>query len=484
MKPQNLLIIMSDEHNPKMLGCYGHKLVKTPNIDRLARRGMRFSQVYCGSPVCIPARAVFHTGKYIHQIGFWDNADPYDGSVPSWEHVLRAQGHNVTAIGKLHFRSTADDNGFSEEIITMHVLDGLGDLMGLVREDLPRRGGSKKMAEMAGPGEHEYTVYDRDIAAAAQHWLREEAPKHRDRPWVLMVSFVSPHFPLMVPKEFFDLYPLDRVPLPKLYAKNERPSHPFLREYAASFAYDEYFRDEQHVRTAVAAYWGLCSFLDDNIGKVLATLESCGLARDTRVIYTSDHGDNLGARGLWGKTTMYEESVGVPLVIAGDSVPQGAVCDTIASHVDAYPFILEAVGATPPEPNDGFPGTSLAALAQGTEPRRTVLSEYHGMGTTTGTFMIREGKWKYVHYVAYPPQLFDLDRDPEELNDLGTDPAYAEIRAACEKALRAVCDPDAVDARAKRRQAEQLAKNGGRQAVIARGDLIYSPPPGVKRILA
>lgn len=124
MKPQNLVIIMSDEHSRYASGCYGHKLINTPNIDRLANRGTTFTQAYTPCPVCVPARAAFATGKYNHQIGFWDNADPYDGSIPSWHHRLRAAGHKVVSIGKLHFRSSNDDNGFTEEILPMHVIEG------------------------------------------------------------------------------------------------------------------------------------------------------------------------------------------------------------------------------------------------------------------------------------------------------------------------------------------------------------------------
>ncbi len=466
MQPQNLVVLMSDEHNPKLLGCAGHPLVKTPHLDRLAARGTRFTRTYCGSPVCIPARAVFHTGRYIHEVGFWDNADPYDGSVTSWQHIARAGGHHVAAIGKLHFRSTADDNGFTEEIITMHVVDGLGDLMGLVRENLPRRGSSKKMATLAGPGESDYTRYDRAIAAEAKRWLTEEAPKHRDAPWILMVSFVAPHFPLTAPQEFFDLYPLDRLPLPKQYAKAERPQHPYLQDYAGSFAYDDYFKDETEVRRAIAGYLGLCSSMDANVGTVLGALEACGLADATRVLYTSDHGDNVGARGLWGKSTLYEEAAGVPMIVAGAGIPAGVVVDTVTSHVDCFPFILEAVGAMPPAGDAPGRRHSLAALASGLKPDRTVLSEY--------------GRYKYVHYVKYAPQLFDLERDPEELVDLADDPRHRAVIAECHAKLLSLCDPAAVDARAKRRQAAQLARNGGRAAVIERGDLGYSPPPGVK----
>ena len=287
MQPTNLIILMSDEHNPKVMGCNGHPLVKTPNIDALAARGTSFTSAYTTCPVCVPARAAFATGKYINQIGYWDNADAYEGAIPSWHHRLRDRGHQVVSIGKLHFRGQpGDDHGFSEEIIPMNIIEGKGDLMGLVRTDLPERGLSWKIAKLAGPGETSYTFYDREITTKAQIWLREEAPKFRAKPWVLFVSFVCPHFPLVAPAEFYYQYPLDQIPLPKQYAKNERPDHPYLRAYAECFSYDKYF-DAEKLRKAVAAYYGLCTFLDDNIGKVLRTLEATGLTENTRVLYTS-----------------------------------------------------------------------------------------------------------------------------------------------------------------------------------------------------
>jgi choline-sulfatase len=479
VKATNLLVIMSDEHSPKMLGCYGHALVETPHLDRLAAQGTRFASAYTTSPVCIPARAAFACGRYIHQIGFWDNADPYDGSVPSWHHRLRDSGHPVVSIGKLHFRSTEDDNGFTEEIVPMHVIEGKGDLMGLVRSELPVRKGAYKMARFAAPGESSYTFYDREIAARAQVWLRQKASKPSDRPWVLFVSFVCPHFPLTAPPELYYRYHDNPgLPRPKLYERHERPEHPYLVEYRRSFNYDDYF-DDDTVRRATAGYYGLCSFLDENIGKLLRALEDAGLAGETRVLYTSDHGDNLGARGCWGKSTLYEEAAGVPLIIAGPDIPRGVVVDVPTSHVDCYPFIMQAVGRDTPDMVDAHPGVSLFDLARGANPERTVLSEYHGMGSTTGAFMIRHHRYKYIYYVGYPPQLFDLAADPEELNDLAGDQRYAKTLAECDRQLRGVCDPDDVDARAKRRQAELLEQNGGREAVIRRGDLGFTPAPGV-----
>jgi choline-sulfatase len=262
-----------------------------------------------------------------------------------------------------------------------------------------------------------------------------------------------------------------------MYDSAERPRHPFIDAMRTCFVFDEPF-DAPMVRRAIAAYMGLVSFLDDNVGRILRAIEEAGLADNTRVIYGTDHGDNLGTRGMWGKSTMYEEIARVPMILAGPGVPQGRRVDTPASHVDAFPTILESAGVDFARVRDGHPGVSLFDLADGAQPKRTVLSEYHGMGSTTGAFAIRHGRYKYVHYAKYPPQLFDLERDPEEIDDLAGDPAHAGVVAQCRSALYAVLDPVAVDERAKRRQAELLERNGGRQAVIDRGDLGFTPAPG------
>jgi choline-sulfatase len=380
------------------------------------------------------------------------------------------------------FRSDEDDTGFSEAIIPMHVVEGKGDLLGLIRDDLPVRGAAYKMARMAGPGESAYTQYDREIAARAQIWLHEEARKCREKPWVLFVSFVAPHYPLTAPPEHFYRYFDDpNLPMPLFHEAHERPGHPFIQDYARAFNFDEYFETPKDVRRAVSGYFGLCSFMDEQAGKILDALEATGLTGDTRIIYTSDHGDAVGKRGLWGKSTLYEETTGVPLILAGEGLPQGRVIDTPSNLIDTYPFITACVGegaSAMAEPD--HPGVSVARLANGERPNRTVLTEYHGMGSTTGAFAIRNGRYKYVHYVKYPPQLFDLQSDPQEINDLAANPAYAGARSDCMAKLRAMLSPEDVDARAKRRQAEQLMRYGGRDAVIARGDLGFSPPPGLR----
>ncbi len=478
MEGKNLLFFMSDEHSSKVLGGYGHPIAKTPNMDRLAAQGTRFSNAYTNCPICVPARASFATGRYVHEIGYWDNAHPYEGAISGWGHRLMDAGHQVVSVGKLHYRDSADPNGFDEEIIPLHVVGGTGDLNQLIRDEMSPRASSNKMAGEAGPGETSYTAYDREITRRAARWLREEAGKHQDRPWVLFVSFVCPHFPLTAPDEFYDLYPLDEMPTPKLYAPEDRPDHPAIRDFRTASNYDDFF-DEDTLRKGLAGYFGLVSFVDDNIGQVLAALEEAGLAEGTRVVYTSDHGDNLGARGLWGKSVMYEESVAVPLIMAGPDIAQGAVCKTPVSLVDCYPTILEAAGETEAAREDGraLPGRSLFAIAEGAAPDRTVFSEYHAVSSTTGHFMVRDGRYKYVYYPGYRAQLFDLIEDPEELDDLDEGPEILEVRAMMDAKLHAICDPDEENARARREQQAKIEAFGGKEAIRKRVWGGYSPPP-------
>jgi len=480
MKPTNLLFILSDEHNKRVLGCYGHSMINTPNLDRLAAQGTRFTNAYTNCPICVPARASFATGRYVHQHACWDNAIAYDGRMPSWGHRLMAQGHRVTSIGKLHYvDSDPRRNGFDEEILPLHIVNGVGDLLGLIRDELPRRPGSANLGPEAGRGESDYTRYDRSVAEETAKWLKSGAARDHGKPWALYVGFVAPHFPLIAPPEFYDMYPEDKVPWPDMYEKADRPEHPFIDAMRKCLCYDEAF-DEPMVRRALAAYMGLVSFLDDNVGRILRALHESGLTENTRVVYATDHGDNLGTRGLWGKSTMYEESAGIPLIMAGPDVPKGNVCATPVSLVDGFQTFIHALGAAADPGDAGLPGHSLIDIAQGYVPNRTILSEYHAAGAMTGSYMIRHRQYKYIHYVGLPPMLFDLEADPQERQDLGRDPAYAAAVRECEARLRSVVDPEAADKRAREDQHAQIDKHGGVDAILKRGTFRYSPPPGVK----
>ena len=474
MRPTNLLFILSDQHTRSGLGCYGGPGI-TPHLDALARRGTRFDAAYTNCPICVPERASLATGRYVHEIGFWDNGIPYDGSVPSWGHHLRGAGFTVDSIGKLHFRSSADDNGFSNEIEPLHVVDGIGDLLSCVRDDPPRRN-ARRGVLAAGPGDSTYLAYDERNAANAIEWLRGHAGA--TEPWVLFLSFVCPHPPYIGPRAWYRRYRDGATPLPPQWQPQQWPRHPAIAHFRHFFHEDEPFT-EAELRNLGAAYYAACSHLDAQIGRVLGALAGLGLTDDTRVMYTSDHGESLGARGLTGKFTLYDESAAVPLILAGPDVPAGCSVATPASLVDCYPTVVSAVGGTPAA---GLPGADLWQVAGAAPHSRTVFSEYHAIGSASASYMLRDARHKYVYYVDGPPQLFDLQADPDERHDLAAAPdrEAAALLARFEAELRALLDPEAVDRRAKADQAALVAAHGGRAAVLARGTFANSPTPDEK----
>ncbi len=470
----NVLIICSDEHWRDTAGCYGHPMVQTPHLDRLAASGTTYTRAYSAFPCCVSARASMQTGRWVHQLGTWSSAEPYDGTVPGWGHRLQAHDRPVVSVGKLHFRSTQDDNGFSEEIIPVHVVNGIGFTSMMVRDGVEPYPGTEDFARSIGRGESSYTRYDRRVCELACAWLTDAAAR-QDQPWTLFVSFVAPHYPVIAPDAFHDLYPQHRVDLPRLRAADERPDHPVLDAWQTVWDFDRYFRDDDHLREVRAAYYGLVSFLDDNVGKVLAALAESGQADDTLVVYTSDHGEMLGNHGLWTKMTMYEESVAIPLIVSGPGAPAGRRCHVPASHVDLHPTILAAHDLRDDDP--ALPGIALQDLAREGDEERAIISEYHERGAITGMFMLRWRNWKYIAYPGYPPQLFDLDRDPIEARDLAGDPASSSVLAACDARLREILDPDSVNRRAFADQASRIDALGGRAKALDYSDLAYTPMP-------
>ncbi|MEM7378997.1 MAG: sulfatase-like hydrolase/transferase [Pseudomonadota bacterium] len=312
------------------------------------------------------------------------------------------------------------------------------------------------------------------VTARTQDWLQARAPG--DTPWCLYVGLVAPHFPFAVPHDFFDLYPPGSLPPVKQHPSTGYRRHPWVELQNALMDSESNFKDADERLAALSCYYGLTSWMDHNVGQILSALDDAGLADTTTVIYSSDHGDNVGARGLWGKSNHYEESVAVPLIVAGPGTPVGT-CDTPCSLLDLSATIVDHFDA--PALNDS-PGESLYHLMDAAEdPEREVFSEYHAAGAVTGAFMLRKGDWKLIHYVGFEPELFNLREDPEELTNLAPDPAHAETLARLDAALRAICDPEAVDALAHADQAALIASHGGHERALRLGAPGATPPPRV-----
>ncbi len=478
MQPSNLVFIMADEHNASVMGCAGHDMVKTPRLDALAASGTQFVSAYTPSPLCVPARAAMATGRLPNDTGYWDGAIAYDGRVKGWPHRLNAAGHRASSIGKLHYRDDRVDTGFDETIEEMHLLDGLGDVYGLLREQMPPKTACKRLSEELGSGECGYLRYDRRIADHTCQWLGQAAGRKDAPPFVLFVSFVSPHYPLIAPPEFYDLYADLDVPIPDVVDPDDPALHPWIRGIRKAWPYDDYMDDEKR-RIAVIAYFGMCSFMDANVGRVLDAIEETGLGDTTRVIYASDHGECLGNRGLWGKMTMYEDACRIPLMMAGPGIPSGWVERTPVSLIDIYPTVLDTACIEPNEHELSFPGSSLIEVANGRDDEeRFVFSEYHGAGAAGAAFMVRQDRYKLIHYVGHEPELFDVEADPEERNNLAPKVDYSSVLVKMDELLRTVLDPNEADKRARADQAALLERIGGADVVLGRGSFAGTPAPG------
>ena len=481
MEPKNLLILMSDEHNPKVMGCAGNQIIPTPNLDALARAGTRFTSAYTTCPICVPARASFAVGKYVHQIGYWDNADAYDGAIPSWHHLLRDQGHEVVSIGKLHFRGApGDDHGFSNEIVPMHIIDGIGDVKGLVRENIPKRKAATRWRRLAGPGESPYTVYDRDIAARAQIWLHEDAKRAHDKPWVLFVSFVAPHFPLTAPPEWYYRYADRDLPMPKQYAHERAPAPSVSRRLRARRRLRPHFRSRDDIQRALAGYYGLVSATDENIGHVLAALKQSGLdGRDARPVHQRPRRQPRRARAvgqvdvLRGVRGRAADPCGRRAFRRASSARRRSALSTSIPSSSSASVRLHPTTASVPASR--WRRSPLAGV-----PDRAVVSEYHATTSVAGAFMLREGAsstsitWRILRSYTTCNAI---------RRSCTTSPATPPTRRrspVCRRRLLEILDPEEVDARAKRRQAELLARHGGREVALARGDLGFTPAPGTE----
>ncbi len=231
VNPANLLFILGESHAPDFLVALANPHIHTPSLDRLARRGVLFDSAYCASPLCVPARAAIATGRFPHQTGYWDSSMAYDGRVGSWMQRLREAGYRTVGMGKMHFRRDDDDYGYSEYCETMHIADGIGDLVSALRHEggEPAYPGLWDLwTRQYGAGDEDpYRQYDERIVSRAEDWLNHEAGRG-GQPWALSVHTIAAHAPFVVPRAYLDLYDPAEIPPPIRFGEDQRPAHPSL----------------------------------------------------------------------------------------------------------------------------------------------------------------------------------------------------------------------------------------------------------------
>lgn len=461
----NVLYIQSDQHNPEYAGCYGHPLTRTPNIDRLAKRGTRFAWAYSQSPICSSTRAAMISGRYIHEIGVWDNVFAYNGTPRGWGHYFAEQGVHLASIGKLDFEP-GREHGIEETRLAVHRTNL--DVTSLFREQpiLPRYDLLHKH-RATGPADS-LAAFASDIAVAeeAVRWLGERAAGSK-RPWILIVNFNDLHRPWNPPRDVWDYYD-KRVRLDDLderFFESFDRLHPFHRTYARHHLGEVMGLED--MRRALIGYQGACEILDRQVGRVLEGLEAAGLAENTFVAYASDHGGTCGEHRNFDHGAMYEGSIRIPLIFAGPGVAAGMTDPTVVSAMDIFPTLCEAAGCEVPV---HMRGVSLLGAIRGEQraPRpEFALCEYHGAGYNGSSFMVRAGRFKLIECVGERPMLFDLEQDPLEMQDRvldrPDDPETLRATRDLRRILYGLCCPEAVDARAKadqRAARKALAKDG------------------------
>lgn len=457
----NVIVILTDQHHADFMGCC-NGLTRTPALDSLAANGTRFTACYPTSPFCAPSRASMFTGRYPHENGHWDNATPYDGRLPNWPRYFQQNNIVFKMIGKADIEKDPEgkiDFGFGD--LTDVRFRNTMDILGLYPEGkiTPRYRNlvSHWTVYPREPGEP--SNKDKGYTDTAIDWLQNERPS--DRPWILSLHYSRPH-PNWAPAREACEYYLPKIHLQDKHRQPYDDLHP--AEQAHSTHTCGYLKPDEDIIPMHAAYHATVEEVDADIAKVLETLDELGIRDDTLIIYTADHGEMLRAHGALGKMSLYEDSARVPMIVQGPGVPQGQVCEAPVSLLDLYPTVAEAVGV----PHAPFArGHALQATAHG-EPRPDfAFAESHANGRITGTFMIRTKEWKLIENLGYEPMLFNLEADPQEMNNLAPqakdDEAIARTLEEMRRRLYSVCSPEAATARANREQRmrrEQLIASG------------------------
>jgi choline-sulfatase len=455
-KRPNVLLIMADQHKRSCMGVYGDPVAKTPNLDQLASGSVRFTNAYCNNPVCTPSRASMLTGLYSHHLEAQSNVTPFLPTHPTMAHHFNRAGYFSALIGKMHFVD-AQTHGFeyrldfndwlqylgpkaqiyADELGQRNSGSGLPQIDDLWRdEDDPWRGhrtqdnrqGSVAVGRVSRFAEQDH--FESFVARESVRFLRNFGKT--GQPFFLISSFLKPHDPFMPAARFMDLFRPEDMRLPRSNGKADKSKLP--KEVARAIEFNAptpELRDPAEALKRIACYYANLAQMDDCLGRLIRALQELNLGNDTIICYTSDHGEMLGDLGLWQKFQFYEGSCGVPLLIRVPGRAPG-VCDAPVSLISLSATLTELSGVEQTEPNDGFSLTPWLAEPRSRRDSGPVFAEY-GLGSKQPKSMIRVGQWKYTYWARDIAELYDLQSDPDELQNLAGQPKYAakasELRA-------------------------------------------------------
>ena len=428
----NILFVMADQLAGPALPIYGHPIVKAPHLAALAEGGVVFENCYCNFPICGPSRASLHTGIYPHAIDCFDNASEFRAGIPTLPHYLRSLGYRTVLCGKMHFVGPDQLHGYEERLTTEIYPANFAWTVDWTkgREFRPT---NLTMAPVIESGPCVRTLqmdYDDEVAYHAVQGIYDLARSADERPFFMTVSFTHPHSPFVIANEYWDRYRHDDIDLPTV-ADIPPDERDILGENLYYCQARHLFTvTDEHIRNARHAYYGMISYIDDKLGQIMKVLRDTGLADNTIVVFTADHGEMMGERGMWYKQHFWEWSARIPLVVSGPGRWPAARVRQNVSLVDLMPTFLDvASDGKPAELAWPIDGHSLSGLLQGDASGwpDIAISEYSADGSTGPSRMVRKGPYKYMDLEGKDQLLFNLDADPHEQDNICDDPAMSAV---------------------------------------------------------
>lgn len=455
-KRPNVLFLIADDLN-NLLGCYGDSRAKTPNIDRLASRGVRFERAYCTFPLCGPSRNSLLTGLHPNSTGILANAQIFRQTIPaqhSLPQAFRLSGYFAARVGKLYHYNVPrsigtnghDDPGSWELDMNPAGVDRLEEEPQIFTLLPGQFGGT--LSWFASPQSDEH--HTDGLNADSAEWILERCAKRPERPFFLAVGFFRPHTPYVAPKTYFEQFPEREMPVVQ-DVKQDQADIP-----AAGLA--SYKREQDQLtddlrRQALQAYYASISFMDAQVGRVVSALDRLGLADNTIIVFTSDHGYHTGEHGLWQKMSLFEESARVPLLVVAPGRTPGGVARSPVSHIDLFPTLAELCAVKPPanlqgqslvpmlkNPEEVGRGWAITQVSRGGGAMRaTVTTDVGSQGRGFFGYSLRTPRWRYTEWDEGREgrELYDHDRDRHELTNLANDPAQAAAVGELSIQLRA-----------------------------------------------
>lgn len=453
----NVLFLMSDDLN-NMLGCYGDPLAKTPHLDRLAARGVRFERAYCTFPLCGPSRNSMLTGLYPNSTGILANQQVFRQTIPAHQSLpqaFRNAGYFAARIGKLYHYNVPksigtnghDDPGSWELELNPAGVDRLEEEPQITTLTPGQFGGT--LSWFASPKSDQH--HTDGLMAEDAEWVLERCAKRRDRPFFLAVGFFRPHTPYVSPQSYFELYNEKEMPVVQGVTEDQAD---IPVAGLGSYKKEQDKLTDDLRRQCRQAYYASISFMDAQVGRVVAALDRLGLADNTIIVFTSDHGYHMGEHGLWQKMSLFEESARVPLlIVAPGASAKGGVAKSPMSHVDLYPTLAELCGVKGPanlqgqslvpilkDPNVKGRGWALTQVMRGGGPgRASVTTNVGSDGERFFGYSLRTPRWRYTEWDEGKKgrELYDHDADPRELTNLANLPEHAQTVAQLSQQVRA-----------------------------------------------